>query len=158
NSVQLCSTQDHFSVPVDPFHPETFAQMSGESDKKKRTLGLFGRPLFREGTASEYAKEGGKFAREGDIEKSELEPNTPPSRPAQPLQTVSDVVYQGQQWGMVIDLSPCIGCSACTVACVAENNTPTVGREQVLLGRELHWIRVDRYFPGDVDEPQALHQ
>jgi molybdopterin-containing oxidoreductase family iron-sulfur binding subunit len=79
-------------------------------------------------------------------------------KPPKTLTLYPEHVYDGYKWGMAIDLSTCTGCSACIVACVAENNIPVVGKEQVERGREMHWLRVDHYYAGSLDNPQSYHQ
>jgi molybdopterin-containing oxidoreductase family iron-sulfur binding subunit len=104
-----------------------------------------GRALIRAATLAEYRAHPG-FARDDEHGGAKDESLYPPR------------VYSGHAWGMAIDLASCIGCQACVVACQAENNVPVVGKDEVARGREMHWIRVDRYFEGDEHDPAILHQ
>ncbi|MEA2603617.1 MAG: hypothetical protein QOF89_4609 [Acidobacteriota bacterium] len=110
--------------------------------------------------ASEEA-ERREVIRHGTLEQFRQNPNfiqEAREKPAPDETLYPKVVYKGHAWGMSIDLSTCTGCSSCVVACQAENNVPVVGKEQVLKHRHMHWLRVDRYFGGDIDEPTIHHQ
>jgi len=76
-----------------------------------------------------------------------------------PIQMTKSWDYSsGNQWAKVIDLIKCIGCNACTIACQSGNNIPIVGESDVMRGRVMHWIRVDRYFTGDLGNPDSVSQ
>ncbi|MFH0793335.1 MAG: 4Fe-4S dicluster domain-containing protein, partial [bacterium] len=125
---KFAATQDHHLI--DPL---------GAHERERRL-----HSLAREGTIEEYAKNPA-FAQELDAHERKA-----------PLWTAPE--GEGPQWGMTIDLNTCIGCNACVVACQSENNIPVVGKERVADGREMQWIRIDRYFKGAVDEPEVVNQ
>ena len=107
-----------------------------------------GRGLVRAATRDEYLKDP-KSVHEGPG----MEPPPPKT-----LTMYPEVKYDGYKWGMAIDVNSCIGCNACVVGCQSENNIPVIGKDQVLRGREMHWLRVDTYYRGPVENPETYFQ
>jgi MoCo/4Fe-4S cofactor protein with predicted Tat translocation signal len=114
---------------------------------------MHGRPIVREATLAEYKKDPAFTEKAVEVPKL--------------IQLYPDKAWDtGNQWGMTIDLTACTGCNACSIACQAENNIPVVGKDQVIRGREMHWIRIDRYYTGAPtddpdqysDDPQVVTQ
>jgi len=104
-----------------------------------------GRPLALMGTLAEWEKHP-DFVHEF-VHSPKPEDSLYPPHP-----------YDGYAWGMAIDLGTCIGCNACVAACQAENNIPVVGKDQVIRQREMHWLRIDRYFDGPAEDPEIINQ
>ncbi len=128
-----------------------------------------GRAIAREGTKEMY-DENPQFALDDGMD-SHIPPNIslykgPDYFPKEGAQSVSGAhgeaplesrfaVDPNHQWAMTIDLNTCTGCSSCTIACQAENNIPVVGKNEVIRGREMHWIRMDRYFSSPAESPDG---
>jgi molybdopterin-containing oxidoreductase family iron-sulfur binding subunit len=121
---RLATTQDHFAI---------------EDEGGMREAAHRAPQIIREGTLDEY-KSDAKFT--GHIVEHHFENKSLWQEPE---------VDKNYKWGMTIDLNKCTGCNACVIACQAENNVPIVGKEQVARGREMHWLRIDRYFQCDIE-------
>ncbi|HEY6770649.1 MAG TPA: TAT-variant-translocated molybdopterin oxidoreductase [Candidatus Sulfotelmatobacter sp.] len=124
---------------------ETFKLASTQGYQSMDTPDGGHRPLVRETTLEEYRKEPG-FAKEDE---------TPYELSLYKPYPYKEETYA---WGMTIDLNSCVGCNNCILACQSENNIAVVGKEQTVIGRHMHWIRVDAYYQGDRDNPKAIFQ
>jgi MoCo/4Fe-4S cofactor protein with predicted Tat translocation signal len=100
---------------------------------------------------------GRNLVREANLDELNSKPETVVQN-GKPESLYPGYQYPDRAWGMAIDLNSCIGCQACTIACQAENNVPIVGKDQVLAGRIMHWLRIDRYYSGPADTPDLVFE
>jgi len=129
---------------------------AAEARKAESSQELMDRNLIRFATLEQYTANP-KFPKDVEEGKGTRHPLELFETPYKyPEKGAND--YPGYKWGMVIDLQSCIGCNACVLGCQSENNIPVVGKEEVGRGREMHWIRVDHYYTGDLDNPATFHQ
>jgi molybdopterin-containing oxidoreductase family iron-sulfur binding subunit len=143
---QLVSTQDYGSMI--PTVASGVKVVDPKATKNKP------RPIVREATLGRYRARP-RFVDDVEMIKDKSLIKSLWETPQYPVPAGAARV---QEWGMSIDLSTCTGCSVCVVACQAENSVATVGKERVANGRELHWIRVDRYFVGSPEDPRVVTQ
>jgi len=128
---QLVTTQHHHIMGKE-----------GE-EREEESVAALQRKLVRGATLEEFRNDPAVIREEGEENGPSIYPRYP---------------YNGNSWGMTIDLNSCIGCNACVVACQSENNIPVVGKDQVRRGREMQWIRVDTYFEGGLENPGIYNQ
>ena len=142
--VQVKKTGERYPIATTQDHHSLSGEELFDIDRKE---------IVKEGTLDQFITDPSELYRH-DIPLYGAEDATDRPISIMPAHDYSE----GHRWGMSIDTSACVGCNACVAACVAENNIPVVGKEEVMNGREMHWIRIDRYYSGDEDNPDTTLQ
>lgn len=109
-------------------------------------------------TQTHHALEGRDLIKEATLAQYIRNPHAGNEKNIKLLSLSPEHKKEGHQWAMTIDLNKCTGCSGCVISCSAENNVPVVGKTEVKKRREMHWIRLDRYYKGDENNPEVVHQ
>ena len=146
----IANTQDHYGFEEDKLAAPGFSNLSGDEVQSRIP------DLVKQSTLEEYKKH-------PEFVQDIVESHKPDKKRSWADHSMYNIepeydYSKGNQWGMSIDLTSCTSCNACSIACQSENNIPVVGKQQVMNGREMHWIRIDNYFSGDPDNPAISTQ
>jgi molybdopterin-containing oxidoreductase family iron-sulfur binding subunit len=139
----LAVTKSHFQ----DHRPKLFGGQGNGNNSLEADEAISERGIIRYATLDEYKADPG-FANEGETHSTTDKSNT----------LFPNWEYKDNAWGMSIDMNSCVGCNACIIGCYAENNIPVVGKQQVRIGRNMQWLRIDTYFEGDLSAPRAHFQ